>query len=96
MRRFGRRRRGGSSGDTDIDAGKYFGRIVEEKLAGVTGLDADTENGPGWLVRSALDRDLRRDINELARGKGWDLLELSPLRPTLEQAFIELTGRREN
>ena len=66
-------------------------------LDGVTGLESAPDGGsPAWLVRSALDRDLRRDINELARGKGWDLLELSPLRPTLEEAFIELTGRREN
>lgn len=65
-------------------------------LAGVTGLESAADVGSGWLVRSALDRDLRRDINELARSKGWDLLELSPLRPTLEEAFIELTGRRGN
>ena len=49
--------------------------------------------GASWIVRSALDLDLRRDINELARSKGWDLLQLSLERPTLEEAFIELTGK---
>ncbi len=51
------------------------------------------ETGAAWIAESALDRDIRRDINELARSRSWDLLELHPVRPTLEEAFIELTGR---
>lgn len=62
-------------------------------LPGVVAVDPAEQAG-GWLLRSALDRDPRRDINELARAKGWDVLELLAERPSLEQAFIELTGRR--
>ena len=47
-----------------------------------------------WIVTSPLEVDLRRAINELARARGWDLLELHEERPTLEETFIELTGRR--
>jgi ABC-2 type transport system ATP-binding protein len=67
-------------------------------LAGVTSVIPVTDGtGPesGWLIESPLDRDLRSDLNELARAKGWNLLELSPLRPTLEEAFIALTGREK-
>ncbi len=64
-----------------------------KSIPGVVGVDAAGEGG-ALLLRSALDRDPRRDINELARARGWDVLELSAERPSLEQAFIELTGRR--
>jgi ABC-2 type transport system ATP-binding protein len=65
-------------------------------IAGVTSVEP--ANGaaapPAWVVRSPLDRDPRRDINQLARSKGWDVLELHAERPSLEEAFIDLTGRR--
>lgn len=64
-----------------------------KSIPGVVAVDAAAEGG-ALLLRSALDRDPRRDINELARARGWDVLELSAERPSLEQAFIELTGRR--
>lgn len=64
-----------------------------KSIPGVVAVDA-AEEGGALLLRSALDRDPRREINELARARGWDVLELSPERPSLEQAFIELTGRR--
>ncbi len=67
-------------------------------VAGVTSVEAG-ETGPDaaatWRVETPRDRDPRADINALARSKGWDLLELHPLRPTLEEAFIELTGREK-
>lgn len=65
-----------------------------KSIPGVAAVEASGESGGAWLVRSPLDRDPRRAINELARSRGWDVLELHAERPTLEQAFIELTGRR--
>lgn len=65
-------------------------REALQSVAGVSGVESLDDEG-GWLVRSALDRDLRGDFNELARARGWDLLELHPQRPSLEEAFIELT-----
>jgi ABC-2 type transport system ATP-binding protein len=62
-------------------------------LAGVASVESAGDGSPGWVVKSPLSRDLRKDINELARAKGWDLLELHPERPTLEEAFIALTRK---
>jgi ABC-2 type transport system ATP-binding protein len=56
--------------------------------------DEPTLNGEStFLVVSDVTRDLRADVNALARQKGWDLLELASQRPSLEEAFIQLTGR---
>jgi ABC-2 type transport system ATP-binding protein len=64
-------------------------------IAGVTAVEpVNGGDAAAWIVTTPLDRDPRRDINELARAKGWDLLEILAERPTLEEAFIELTGRR--
>jgi ABC-2 type transport system ATP-binding protein len=65
-----------------------------KSLRGVHSVES-AHNGTraSWIVKSALDFDLRKEINELARAKGWDVLELSLERPTLEEAFIELTGK---
>ena len=60
-------------------------------LAGVTAVESDGNGTAPWIVEAPLDRDLRRDINERARARGWDLLELHPQEPTLEEAFIALT-----
>ncbi len=67
-----------------------------KSIQGVEGVEArDVGEGAHRVitVTAALDRDVRRDINEMARSKGWDLLELRSEVPTLEEAFIELTGR---
>jgi ABC-2 type transport system ATP-binding protein len=79
------------------------GSDVGSALKGLRGV-ATVDQAPGpealngaptsWIVTSPLTVDLRRPINELARAKGWDLLELHEERPTLEETFIELTGRR--
>jgi ABC-2 type transport system ATP-binding protein len=63
-------------------------------ISGVTHVEAAAADGGAVMVESPLDRDVRRDINQLARTRGWDLLELHAEHPTLEEAFISLTGRR--
>jgi ABC-2 type transport system ATP-binding protein len=72
------------------------GPEAREALQSIAGVESVTADGNGtstpWIVTSALDRDLRKAINELARAKGWDLLELHPEQPSLEEAFIELTA----
>jgi ABC-2 type transport system ATP-binding protein len=64
-------------------------------VSGVSGVSAADGTDGCWIVESPLGQDVRGGINELARSKGWDLLELVPLRPSLEEAFIELTGREK-
>lgn len=71
---------------------------AEQALKGITGVTAVEKlesNGAAvsWMVTTPLDRDIRRDVNELARSRSWELLELSSERPTLEQAFIALTDK---
>jgi ABC-2 type transport system ATP-binding protein len=84
-----------------VNVGDAGTAVVEafRGIAGVTRAEALAGRGDDQaiLLESPLDRDLRRDINEVARSRGWDLLELSPHEPTLEEAFIGLTdgGRRD-
>ncbi len=54
---------------------------------------ANQGSGSAFVVSSPLERDVRREINDLARSRGWHLLELHTETPTLEEAFIELTGK---
>jgi ABC-2 type transport system ATP-binding protein len=54
---------------------------------------ANQGSGSAFVVSSPLERDVRREINDLARSRGWHLLELHTEIPTLEEAFIELTGK---
>ncbi len=49
--------------------------------------------GSAFVVSAPLGRDVRREINDLARQRGWHLLELHTETPSLEEAFIELTGK---
>ncbi len=64
-----------------------------DALRAVSGV-ANVENEDGvWLVTSPKDVDVRAEINELAKSRGWTLLELHADTPTLEEAFIGLTGQ---
>jgi ABC-2 type transport system ATP-binding protein len=73
-----------------------------DALRGITGVQrvepADPGNGAeaAVIVETPLDTDVRQAINELTRARGWNLLELHAERPTLEEAFIDLTGRRQS
>ncbi len=62
-------------------------------IPGVSSVERAGLGGGAWVVTAPLGRDVRREINELARAKGWSLLELHTETPTLEEAFIELTGK---
>jgi ABC-2 type transport system ATP-binding protein len=63
-------------------------------IPGVSSVDRVAQGATtAFLVSSPLERDVRREINDLARSRGWHLLELHTEKPTLEEAFIELTGK---
>jgi ABC-2 type transport system ATP-binding protein len=70
---------------------------AESALRGIPGVTSverlGAGDGNGFVVSAPLGRDVRREINDLARAKGWQLLELHTEVPTLEEAFIELTGK---
>ena len=42
-------------------------------------------------MASDTERDIRRDVARMVVDKGWGLLELRPLRLSLEDIFLQLT-----
>jgi ABC-2 type transport system ATP-binding protein len=57
-------------------------RVVEsDRRDGVVGYEVDSERG----------RDIRRDLAQAVVRSGWGLLELRPMRMSLEQIFLSLT-----
>lgn len=69
---------------------------VEPALAGIPGVTrvAVTPAGDGTLgveVDSARGHDVRRDLAAAIVGRGWGLLELRPMRMSLEDIFLHLT-----
>jgi ABC-2 type transport system ATP-binding protein len=62
-------------------------------VAGVTGVSS-TPGADGLTtleVASAQGRDVRRDLAAAVVGNGWGLLELRPMRMSLEDIFLSLT-----
>ena len=45
----------------------------------------------GYEVASEQGRDLRRDLAQTVVSNGWGLLELRPMRVSLEEIFLSLT-----
>jgi len=45
----------------------------------------------GYEVESDRGRDIRRDLSRVVVSSGWGLLELRPMRMSLEEIFLELT-----
>jgi ABC-2 type transport system ATP-binding protein len=53
---------------------------------------ADARDGAkGFEVESERGRDVRRELAKAVVGAGWGLLELRPLRMSLEEIFLHLT-----
>ena len=62
-------------------------------VPGVTGVTvSDTRSAAtGFEVATAADRDVRRELASTVVGRGWGLLELRPMRLSLEDIFLTLT-----
>jgi ABC-2 type transport system ATP-binding protein len=45
----------------------------------------------GYEVESESGRDVRRELAATVVGRGWGLLELRPLRMSLEEIFLQVT-----
>jgi ABC-2 type transport system ATP-binding protein len=72
------------------------GLDVPGALEGVRGVLrvalADQHNGiAGYEVESAKGEDVRRELARTVVGRGWGLLELRPVRMSLEEIFLHLT-----
>jgi ABC-2 type transport system ATP-binding protein len=66
---------------------------VLARVAGVTRVvEADRRDGVvGFEVESERGEDVRRDLARAAVSGGFGLLELRPMRMSLEQIFLSLT-----
>ena len=64
-----------------------------EAVPGITQVAAADVRGSlsGFEVSSAMGHDVRREIAAAVVGQGWGLLELRPLRMSLEEVFLHLT-----
>jgi ABC-2 type transport system ATP-binding protein len=62
-------------------------------LPGVTGVSRSDAHGAavGYEVESVRGQDVRRDLARAVVERGWGLLELRPLRMSLEEIFLHLT-----
>ncbi len=70
---------------------------VLEKIPGVTHVTvAEAHDGAsGYEVESEPGRDVRRDLARAVVSGGWGLLELRPVRLSLEDIFLQLTTEEQ-
>src|SRR5262249_33780859 len=76
-----------------VDSG---GANAGASLAGIHGVtrvvEADRKDAVvGYEVESERGRDVRRDLAHTVVASGWGLLELRPMRMSLEEIFLSLT-----
>jgi ABC-2 type transport system ATP-binding protein len=85
--------RGSEAMYVEIDADDGNAQPILSALAGVTRVNAtSTRAGQvAFEVQSEQGRDIRRDIAAAIVRQGWGLLELRPMRMSLEEIFLSLT-----
>ena len=85
--------RGSEAMYVEVDAVGGDARSVLATLPGVTRVsETPTRAGQtAFEVESAQGRDVRRDIASAIVRQGWGLLELRPMRMSLEEIFLSLT-----
>jgi ABC-2 type transport system ATP-binding protein len=72
-----------------VDAG---GAEVGPALAGIPGvLRVQASDGGGYEVESERGTDVRRELARTVVNRGWGLLELRPMRMSLEEVFMKVT-----
>jgi ABC-2 type transport system ATP-binding protein len=64
-----------------------------EKIQGV--LAVREIQGDAYEIETTLNHDRRPEIAALAVQKGWGVLELRPVRLSLEDVFLQLTTQEE-
>ncbi|MBM3818458.1 MAG: ABC transporter ATP-binding protein [Acidimicrobiia bacterium] len=85
--------RGSETMYVQVDAAGADAKSALETVAGVTRvIAADTRGGvTGYEVESGSGEDVRRQLAAAVVQRGWGLLELRPLRMSLEEIFLSLT-----
>ena len=76
-----------------IDAPGADVKASLEAVPGITNVAAADVRGSlaGFEVSSEMGHDVRRELAAAVVGRGWGLLELRPLRMSLEEIFLHLT-----
>jgi gliding motility-associated transport system ATP-binding protein len=87
------RLRGSETMYVQVDAGSADAGPTLASIAGVTRVvEADRRDGVvGFEVDSEQGRDVRRELSRAVVSNGMGLLELRPMRMSLEQIFLSLT-----
>jgi len=78
-----------------VDGGDATGHL--KGVAGVTRVATHDQHGSavGYEVESTRGEDVRRDLARAVVAKGLGLLELRPLRMSLEEVFLQVTTEEE-
>ena len=87
------RLRGSETLYVQLDAAGADATSALSQIAGVTRVaEADKQQGAvGYEIESDQGRDIRRDLSRAVVNNGWGLLELRPMRMSLEDIFLSLT-----
>jgi ABC-2 type transport system ATP-binding protein len=87
------RLRGSISMYVQVDANGQDPVPVLTRVPGVTEVTVSERHGTstGFEVASEQGRDIRRELAQAVVGSGWGLLELRPMRVSLEEIFLSLT-----
>jgi gliding motility-associated transport system ATP-binding protein len=87
------RLRGSETMYLQVDAAGADAASVLQRVSGVTRVAiADTKQQVvGYEVDSESGRDVRRELAAAVVGRGWGLLELRPMRLSLEEIFLHVT-----
>ncbi len=87
------RLRGNETMYVQVDGGGPDAARLLESIPGVTRVSlADQRNGTaGYEIESAKGQDVRRELARAIVARGWGLLELRPVRMSLEEIFLHLT-----
>jgi len=87
------RLRGSETMFLQIDAAGADPKDTLKAVAGVTQVRVAETRGPVTVleIESSQGRDVRRDLSAAVVNRGWGLLELRPMRMSLEEIFLHLT-----
>jgi len=87
------RLRGSETMYLQVDAAGADAASVLQRISGVTRVAAadSKQHVVGYEVDSETGRDVRRELAAAVVSRGWGLLELRPMRLSLEEVFLSLT-----
>ena len=86
------RLRGAETLFVQIDAGNDEAGPVLASVPGVTRVvSSDSRTVGGFEIESERGTDVRRDLARAVVQRGWGLLELRPMRMSLEEIFLQVT-----